>query len=65
MKNQAYNAITAKGLDTMNPNRKKHADQLSRRAHISHHEGETSEGMFLSCHKTEEHHKYLWLLDSG
>jgi hypothetical protein len=27
--------------------------------------GETSGGMFLSCHKTEEQPKDLWLLDSG
>jgi hypothetical protein len=26
---------------------------------------ETSRGMFLSCHKTEEQPKYLWLVDSG
>jgi hypothetical protein len=45
--------------------RKKQADQLSGRAHVSNHEGETSDGMFLSCHKTEEQHKDLWLLDSG
>jgi hypothetical protein len=44
--------------------RKKHAYQLSGRAHISHHEGEIFKGMFLSCHKTEEHHKDIWLLDS-
>jgi hypothetical protein len=45
--------------------RKKQADHLSGRAHVSNHEGETSEGMFLSCHKTKEQHKDLWLLDSG
>jgi hypothetical protein len=27
--------------------------------------GETSGGMFFSCHKTEEQPKDLWLLDSG
>jgi hypothetical protein len=45
--------------------RKKQVDHLSGITHVSNHEGETSEGMFLSCHKTEEQHKYLWLLDSG
>ena len=45
--------------------RKKHTDQLSGRAHVSNHIGDTSEGMFLSCHKTEEQHKDIWLLDSG
>jgi hypothetical protein len=32
---------------------------------VSNHTGENSEGMFLSCHKTEEQPKDLWLLDSG
>jgi hypothetical protein len=45
--------------------RKKQADHLSGRAHVSNHTGETSGGMFLSCHKTEEQPKDLWLLDSG
>jgi hypothetical protein len=35
------------------------------RAHVTNHEGDTSDGMFLSCHKIEEQHKDLWLLDSG
>jgi hypothetical protein len=39
--------------------RKKQADQLSGRAHVSNHTGETSGGMFLSCHKTEEQPKDL------
>ena len=38
---------------------KKQVDQLSGRAHVSNHEGETWDGMFLSCHKTEEQHKDL------
>jgi hypothetical protein len=45
--------------------RKKQADQLSGRAHVSNHTGETSGGMFLSCHKTEEQPRDLWLLESG
>jgi len=45
--------------------RKKQAYQHSGREHVSNHEGDTSDGMFLSCHKTEEQHKKLWLLDSG
>jgi hypothetical protein len=45
--------------------RKKQADQLSGRAHVSNHMGENSGGMFLSCHKTEQQPKDLWLLDSG
>jgi transposase InsO family protein len=45
--------------------RKKQADQLSGRAHVSNHTGENSGGMFLSCHKTEQQPKDLWLLDSG
>jgi hypothetical protein len=66
MTNQAYNAITAKNFGHYESEcRKKHPDQLSFIAHISHHEGETSKGMFLSCHKNEEHHKDLWLLESG
>jgi hypothetical protein len=32
---------------------------------VSNHTGDTSRGMFLSCHKTEEQPKDLWLLDSG
>jgi hypothetical protein len=44
---------------------KKQADHLSGRAHVSNHTGETSKGMFLSCHKSEEQPKDLWLLDSG
>ena len=32
---------------------------------MSNHTGENSGGMFLSCHKTEEQPKDLWLLDSG
>ena len=32
---------------------------------MSNHTGDTSRGMFLSCHKTEEQPKDLWLLDSG
>jgi hypothetical protein len=45
--------------------RQKQAYHLSGRKHVSNHTGETSRGMFLSCHKTEEQPKYLWLLDSG
>jgi hypothetical protein len=45
--------------------RKKQAYQLSGRANVSNHTGETSRGMFLSCHKVEEQPKDLWLLDSG
>jgi hypothetical protein len=45
--------------------RKKQEDQLSGKAHVSNNTGETSGGMFLSCHKTEEQPKDLWLLDSG
>jgi hypothetical protein len=45
--------------------RKKQADHLSGRACVSNHTGETSRGMFLSCHKTEEQPKDLQLLDSG
>jgi hypothetical protein len=45
--------------------RKKQADQHSGKTHVSNHEGETTNGMCLSCHKTEEQHKDLWLLDSG
>jgi hypothetical protein len=45
--------------------RKKQADQLLGRAHVSNHTGENSRGMFLSCHKTEQQPKDLWLLDSG
>jgi hypothetical protein len=32
---------------------------------VSHHTGENSGGMFLSCHNTEQQPKDLWLLDSG
>ena len=35
------------------------------RAHVSNHTGENSGGMFLSCQKTEQQPKDLWLLDSG
>jgi hypothetical protein len=45
--------------------RKKQVDQRSGRANVSNHTGETSRGMFLSCHKVEEQPKDLWLLDSG
>jgi hypothetical protein len=45
--------------------RNKQADHLSSRAHVSNHTGENSRGMFLSCHKTEQQPKDLWLLDSG
>ena len=45
--------------------RKKQSYQISDIAYISHHEGENSDGMFLSCHKTEEQPKDLRLLDSG
>jgi hypothetical protein len=34
--------------------KKKQEDQLSGRAHVSNHMGDTSRGMFLSCHKTEQ-----------
>jgi hypothetical protein len=44
---------------------KKQADELSGRANVSNHTGETSRGMFLSCHKVEKQPKDLWLLDSG
>jgi hypothetical protein len=33
--------------------------------HDSNHEIDTSYRMFLSCHKTKEKHKDLWLLDNG
>jgi hypothetical protein len=36
-----------------------------RQRKCSNHEGETSDGMFLSCNKTGEQPKYLWLLESG
>jgi hypothetical protein len=45
--------------------RKKQVDQLSGRAHVSNHTRDTSRGMFLSCHQTEEQPKDLWLLDNG
>jgi transposase InsO family protein len=45
--------------------KKKQADHLSIKAHVSNHMGETSKGMFLSCHKSEEQPKDIWLLDSG
>jgi sarcosine oxidase delta subunit len=45
--------------------RKKQSYQHSARENVSNHEGETSDGMFLSCHKTKEQHKDLWLLDNG
>jgi hypothetical protein len=45
--------------------RKKQANHLSGRAHVSNHTRENSRGMFLSCHKTEQQPKDLWLLDSG
>jgi hypothetical protein len=32
---------------------------------VSNHTGENLGGMFLSCHKTEQQPKDLWLLDSG
>jgi hypothetical protein len=32
---------------------------------VTNHTGENSGGMFLSCHKTEQQPKDLWLLDSG
>jgi hypothetical protein len=44
---------------------KKQANHLSGREHVSNHEGETLDGMFLSCQKTEEQHKELWSLDIG
>ena len=45
--------------------RKKQADQISGKAHVTNHTGNNSAGMFLSCHTTEQQPKDLWLLDSG
>jgi hypothetical protein len=65
MINQAYNAITAKSMGTMNLNAGRSKQISSQAEHVSNHTRETSRGMFLSCHKTEEQPKDLWLLDSG
>ena len=62
MRNQAYNAITAKSMGNMNLNAGR-SKQISSQA--EHHTKDTSRGMFLSCHKTEQQPKDLWLLDSG
>jgi hypothetical protein len=45
--------------------RKNKSNQHSIIAHVSHNEGETSDWMFLSCHKAEEKHKYVCFLDNG
>ena len=65
MTNQAYNSITAKSMGTMNLNAGRSRKIISQEEHVSNHMGETSKGMFLSCHKSKEQPKDLWLLDSG